>query len=355
LNVYQFYNQSNECGSTPNCELWYVTTADPMIDLLRAIAANEPAPWYPTEFARSAGVSRDSLDEPLNRLRVAGLVRMTDWEAGKGQGYFLTPGGQRALRRPEGVPAATAPPSSRRSAPRIKAATDDATITRLLIAAQVGMFAVGLVQALEAGTPVNVYLFTGYAPIRDQLAVSPRAIADGAWWTLLSYALVHGGLMHLGCNLLGHFYDVALLERLLGRVRFLSVYLISVLFGGIGAVLATLATPNLKTIGSSGGLCGVFAAQLIWLTFQRHLFHQGEWNSLIRNYLRVVILIAIISAIPGVSWGGHLGGAIGGLLTCALIQLTTRERPTLKWLGWILIVLLPCAGIGGLWWWLHLQ
>jgi membrane associated rhomboid family serine protease len=325
-----------------------VATAEPMIELLRAIAAGEPAAWYAGDFARSAGISRDTLDEPLNRLRVAGLVRMTDWEAGKGQGYLLTPEGQRALRRPDRIDAEAGQSPSPRPAPRIKAVTDDTTITRLLIAAQIGVFAVGFAQAMELGTPANVYLGTGLAPIRDELAVSAKVVAGGAWWTLLSYALVHGGLMHLGFNLFGHFYDASLLERLLGRWRFLSVYLISVLFGGIGAVL--VSPPRTSTVGSSGGLCGVFAAQFVWLTFQRHLFRQSEWNSMIRHYLRFAILIAIISAVPGVSWGGHLGGAIGGFLTCLLIGLTNKDKVWQRRLGWAGIVLLPVAGIGGLWW-----
>lgn len=325
-----------------------MTASEPMVELLRGIAASEPTPWYAGEFARTAGVSRDALDEPLNQLRVAGLVRMTDWEAGKGQGYLLTPEGQRALLRPERIKTEVTPSPSPRPAPRFKAVVDDTTITRLLIAAQVGMFAVGFAQAAELGTPANVFLATGSAPIRDELAVSARALAGGAWWTLMSYALVHGGLMHLGCNLFGHFYDASILERLLGRVRFLSVYLISVLFGGIGAVL--VSSPRAMTVGSSGGLCGVFAAQFIWFTFQRHLFRQSEWNAMIRHYLRFAILIAIISAIPGVSWGGHLGGAIGGFVTCLLIGLTNKDKVWQRRFGWAGILLLPAVGIGGLWW-----
>ena len=326
-----------------------MTDTQAIAQLLTIIAATEPKPWYPGDYVRTAGVSRDTVDEPLNRLRVAGLVRMTDWEAGKGQGYYLTSDGQRALRNPKRLADPTPQPSSRNSGPRLKAASDDSTITRLLIAAQIGMFAVGFAQAMEIGTPANVYLASGTAPVTISFAASAKALASGAWWTLLSYALVHGGFMHLGCNLFGHFYDASLLERLLGSVRFAAVYLISVLFGGIGAVLAS---PR-PTIGSSGGLCGVFAAQFVWFAFQRHLFNHAQWSSLLRHYLRVGMLITVISLIPGVSWGGHLGGAIGGLLTCLLLSLTNKNNAWLRRLGWLGVVLLPLISIGGEWWWLH--
>lgn len=322
-----------------------------MAELLRAIAASEPAAWYPGEFARSHSVPRDSIDEPLNRLRMSGLVQMSDWEAGKGQGYFLTSDGRRALLHParlnDTAPASAAKPSG----PRLVAVTDDAKITRILIAAQVGVFLLGFAQAMEIGLPANVYLASGTAPIREQLAVSARAlVVDGRWWTLLSYALVHAGLMHLGCNLLGHYYDASLLERLLGRARYLAVYLNSVLFGGIGAVIAS---PQSMTVGSSGGLCGVFAAQFVWFAAQRHLFRQSEWNNLTRHYMRVALLVVIISSVPGVSWGGHLGGAIGGLMTGAAFHFLGKPESRWAKIGWLAALLLPVLGLIGLWWKLY--
>ncbi len=328
-----------------------MTDTEAIAQLLNAIVSTEPKPWYPGDYVRAKGVSRDAVDEPLNRLRVAGLVRMTDWEAGKGQGYYLTSEGQRALRNPKRLADPAPQSSSIEQVPRLRAASDESTVTRLLIAAQIGMFAVGFAQAMELGTPANQYLAYGTAPVVQSFAVSTQALlVRDAWWTLLSYALVHGGLMHLGCNLFGHFYDASLLERLMGSVRFSAVYLISVLFGGIGAVLAS---PKANIVGSSGGLCGVFAAQFVWFTLQRHLFDHAQWSSLLRHYLRVCLLVAVISLIPGVSWGGHLGGAVGGSLTCLLISLTNRNNTWLRRLGWLGVVLLPLLAIGGEWWWLH--
>lgn len=330
-----------------------MTETDSLANILAIIAATEPKPWYPGEYVRANLMSRDDVDEPLNRLRVAGLVRMTDWEAGKGQGYYLTIEGQRALRDPKKLREPEVESSPRPSRKSWFADSEDSTITRLLIAAQIGMFGVGLIQSLELGLPVGQYLDGRAAAgtVSTYLAVSGRAILGGAWWTLLSYALVHGGLLHLGFNLFGHFYDAAQLERLIGHMRFAAVYVISVLFGGIGAVLAS--PPMSRTVGSSGGLCGVIAAQFVWLLFQRHLFRQAHWNSLIRNYTRVAVMIVIISMIPGVSWGGHFGGAIGGALTFLLMHLTGNSNVWVRRLGWLGTALLPLIAVGGQWWWLH--
>src|SRR5437763_12452513 len=65
--------------------------------VLRLCAEAAPEPWRPSAYARAAGVDRDALDEPLNRLRLAGLVRIADWQPGVGQGYALTEAGTAAV------------------------------------------------------------------------------------------------------------------------------------------------------------------------------------------------------------------------------------------------------------------
>src|SRR5262249_38328108 len=64
--------------------------------ILRLCAASAPA-WFPSGYAAETGTDRDSLDEPLNQLRLGGLVRIGGWEPGKGQCYVLTDAGRAAL------------------------------------------------------------------------------------------------------------------------------------------------------------------------------------------------------------------------------------------------------------------
>src|SRR5262245_58656193 len=71
--------------------------------LLRLCAEVAPAPWYPSQYAQTTGIDRDRLDEPLTQLRLAGLLRLTDWERGKGQGYAVTDDGRTVLANPRMV------------------------------------------------------------------------------------------------------------------------------------------------------------------------------------------------------------------------------------------------------------
>ena len=70
-------------------------------DVLRWCAAAAPDLWFPSVHAQSTGIPRDSIDDPLWLLRQAGLLQVGDWVRGKGQGYSLTPAGEKALADPQ--------------------------------------------------------------------------------------------------------------------------------------------------------------------------------------------------------------------------------------------------------------
>src|SRR5690348_10359547 len=134
--------------------------------LLRLCAGTAPAPWYPSRYAKATGTARDALDEPLNLLRVAGLVRLTDWEPGVGQGYALTDAGRAVLDSPRVLarlrdgdpllvvraPSPAARPDARPSAwdrgeavrNALLSSSRYAPVNTLLIAIQVLVFAAGL-------------------------------------------------------------------------------------------------------------------------------------------------------------------------------------------------------------------
>jgi len=73
---------------------------DSLETILRQCAEAAPSPWYPSAYARTRGIPRDDLDPDLDRLRMAGLIHLTDWVQGQGQGYALTPDGEHVLQTP---------------------------------------------------------------------------------------------------------------------------------------------------------------------------------------------------------------------------------------------------------------
>jgi len=129
-------------------------------------------------------------------------------------------------------------------------------------------------------------------------------------WRLLTVLLVHSSWLHIGLNMLALWMIGRILEPLVGRIRFLVMYLIS---GLAGSVAVALLAPLTWVVGASGAIFGLFGALLV---IGRHI---GA------NVASIAIIIAINFAFPFVvgilsgslaavqiSWQAHLGGLIAG-------------------------------------------
>ncbi|MEJ1089615.1 rhomboid family intramembrane serine protease [Microbacterium sp. Mu-80] len=131
-------------------------------------------------------------------------------------------------------------------------------------------------------------------------------------WRTLTVLLVHGGFIHLGLNMLALWMLGRSLEPMLGRWRFLALYLIS---GFGGSVAAACLAPNTATVGASGAVFGLMAALLI---VGRHI---GANVTGILVVLGINFVFGFV--VGGISWQAHLGGAIVG---AAVAYIFTRTR-----------------------------
>jgi membrane associated rhomboid family serine protease len=327
--------------------------------ILRECAAAQGRPWYPSAFASATGVPREPLEACLDQLRLNGLVQLTPWVQGHGQGYQLTPAGAEVLRQPrllaklrEGevpqvrLPAAAEPAPSRHALAGLRgekvrnALLDDSRplVTQALVAANVLWFLVGGAVYVHFGGVFGDYA-TGSGGIQlsktyDYIGslARPDLVNDHQWWRLLSYGFVHGGFIHLLMNMYGLFIIGPLVERMWGRAAFLAIYLLSCIGGGAFAVVLT---PHASLVGASGAICGLLGSMLTWLVLnKRHLPEHivANWQ---RNILINIVLIAIISFLPGVSWAGHLGGGVIGAVVSVPLNLAHFGEGRKKLLGWL--------------------
>ena len=90
--------------------------------------------------------------------------------------------------------------------------------------------------------------------------LSGSRVAAGEPWRLLSYAFLHGNVLHLLFNLSTLLSVGPALERTLGSVRFLLLYVISALGGGLGTCL--LYPPGDPVVGGSGALFGMLGCAI---------------------------------------------------------------------------------------------
>ncbi|WJL94188.1 rhomboid family intramembrane serine protease [Microbacterium sp. ET2] len=143
----------------------------------------------------------------------------------------------------------------------------------------------------------------------------PEAFGVFQPWRLLTVSLVHSGFWHIGLNMLALWLIGRSLEPLLGRWRFIALYLISTLGGSVAVTLLSFGTP---VVGASGAVFGLFGALLI---IGRHL------GAPVTGIAIVLGINLVIGFIPGfnISWQAHVGGLIAGLLV-AVILTQTRAR-----------------------------
>ena len=129
------------------------------------------------------------------------------------------------------------------------------------------------------------------------------------WWRFLSYALVHGNLIHIGFNS-WVLYDIGRIFE--SRRNWGNLVAAFVVGTGMGAYFTTMAqgADTVVLVGASGGVLGVVGALLA-----------DAWRSgspgdrmLTRALFQWIVLIMLISLLPGISLWGHVGGLIGGLL-----------------------------------------
>jgi membrane associated rhomboid family serine protease len=162
--------------------------------------------------------------------------------------------------------------------------------------------------------------------VTEQLAFFP-VLAESEPWRFLTAAFAHSpsSFMHILFNMYALWLTGSYLEPLLGRARFLSLYLVSAL-GGSVVYLLLAAAPQppgdpggwfTPTVGASGAVFGLFGAMLV---LNRHL---GRQTTGILVILAINMVIGFV--IPNIAWQAHLGGAVTGA-AIALIYARTSAR-----------------------------
>ncbi|MHA6628969.1 rhomboid family intramembrane serine protease [Pseudonocardia sichuanensis] len=179
-----------------------------------------------------------------------------------------------------------------------------------LIALNVLVFAWTVVQA---GDPMN----NAMAPLFAEWALVPGLVQAGEWWRVLTSGFLHIGAIHLLFNMVALWVLGRDLETVLGRGRFLAVYMIALL-GGAAAVMLFYA-PNQAVAGASGAVFGLMGGLAVVL--RRLRVPAGQ-------VIGVIVLNVVISVtIPGISLIGHLGGLVlGAAATAALVYAPARNR-----------------------------
>ena len=165
------------------------------------------------------------------------------------------------------------------------------------------------------------------------MALSQYFIDNGEWYRLVSSGFLHYGIIHVGMNMFLLWQLGQLLEPALDRGRFALLYFAAMLGGSVGALALS---PNALTGGASGAVFGLMAAAAVGLQ-QRGVnpMKTGIGGTLVLNLL-------ITFTIPGISIGGHVGGALMGA-AAGYAMLEPRWNRNAAYVSWVA----PIVGMVG--------
>jgi membrane associated rhomboid family serine protease len=213
-----------------------------------------------------------------------------------------------------------------------------ALVTWTLVAINVAVFLV----AWARPSIVNNLEMLGYAAYSN--GGPAHGVAAGEWYRLITSAFLapaglSGGLGFLDIlfNMWALIFVGPALEGLLGRMRFLAVYLLSAVGGSV--MYYYLAPQNYPAVGASGAIFGLFGA---WFVVARRLRLDSRG---------IVFLIAINLALSFwlrnvVAWQDHIGGLLtGALLTAAYVYAPTKNRTIWQALATIAVLALLVVAV----------
>ncbi|MEU8142350.1 rhomboid family intramembrane serine protease [Nonomuraea sp. NPDC048901] len=174
-----------------------------------------------------------------------------------------------------------------------------------------------------------------YYVYESDTGLTPIGVAAGEWYRLITANFLHlqpteggFGILHIVFNLYWLWTLGRAVEEMLGRLRFVGLYLLA----AVGSsVFEYLISPDTEAVGASGAIFGLAAAYFV---FSRRLGH----DPLGGGRLMMFFLIWLVISAGFTSWEGHLGGLIvGGATALALAYLPRKYH--LAAMGAMLVLL----------------
>jgi membrane associated rhomboid family serine protease len=215
-------------------------------------------------------------------------------------------------------------------------ATDPFLVTKILIGLNIAVFLLVKAVGNRLVGDLGLYALCGNDITGQHVCIG---VAQGAdqWYRLLTSAFLHQQYWHIGFNMLSLWWIGAPLERMLGRSRYLVLYIVSAI---AGSALVLLLAPGALTLGASGAVFGLFGATAVFMRRMRY------------DMRPILILLGLNIFFSftwsNVSWQGHLGGLAAGTLIAIGMAYAPRERRDLVQWGTCAAVLVLSVAVSAI-------
>lgn len=159
------------------------------------------------------------------------------------------------------------------------------------------------------------------------------SVRAGQYYRLFTGILLHGSLIHLGCNCYSLYVIGTQVESFLGKFKFLVIYLFS---GLMGSLFSISFNGNVASIGASGAIFGLMGALAYFGYYYRVYFG----NILKSQIIPLIILnLGLGFMVTGIDNFAHIGGLLGGIFVTRGLGVKDKTTTFEMVNGWIITLI----------------
>lgn len=169
----------------------------------------------------------------------------------------------------------------------------------------------------------------------SNFSMNKELVVNGEWYRLITCAFFHGGILHLICNMYSLYIIGEQLETVLGKAKFIVVYILSIFTSSL--LSGVINSSSVNSVGASGAIFGLLGA-LLYFGYHYRLY---LGSALTYEIIPVILINLIIGSImPYIDNWGHIGGLFGGLLAAMIVGIEGKSNKLDKINGTIVYLLL---------------
>lgn len=186
---------------------------------------------------------------------------------------------------------------------------DTSRVSIAIIALNVAVFVLGLAGSADS-------LTLRFANLAGPVLIDgdPAGVATGQYYRLFTAAFLHANVIHIALNMFALAQLGPTLESALGRVRFVTLYVLAALGGSTLSYL--VSDQGTLGVGASGAIFGLFGAYYVVV---RRL--GGETRSIVTL---LIINLVITFSVPIIDWRAHVGGLVTGAVVASAFAYAPR-------------------------------
>lgn len=137
-------------------------------------------------------------------------------------------------------------------------------------------------------------------------------VAQGQVWRIFTATFLHASILHIGLNMLSLFFIGPAVELFYGKWRYLVIYLVTGIAGGIASYI--MLPQDVLLVGASGSIAGIFGALGAFFFVNRRALGAAA-NAMLGQWLFwLLINVAFGFSDANIGWQAHLGGLVVGLI-----------------------------------------